>query len=99
MEIQQVLTNQPQGPEKQLPVVDGSPFFGNINMIEIRADQSPDYIFQKYIQTYAAVVGSANDNANMRNQIMFFTNSKSSPGPDTIHVTGPNQTRWITVRG
>jgi hypothetical protein len=96
--IQQVITNQPQSFVKQLPELGSGPEFGNINMVEFQTDKSPDYIFQTYLQTFAPVHGSAQD-ANPRNSIMFFTNSPTSPGPDNINVTGPNQILSVTLRG
>jgi hypothetical protein len=100
MAVDQVLTIQPQGSAKQLP--DTGPFFGNINMVEFRTDKTPDYIFQNYLQTFAAAARNPGDAQPFRNNEFFFTNSPNNPGytnPDAINVTGSNQVLDITLRG
>jgi hypothetical protein len=80
--IQQVQTKA-QGPAKQLPDLNTptfcppylaaggtlliAPTCGNLNAIELLTDKSPDYIFEKYIQTYLPVskTGAINNNSVM----------------------------------
>jgi hypothetical protein len=99
--IQQVLTNQAQGDEKQLPNLvgascispgNGLPTCGNINAIELLTDKSPDFIFQTYLQTFRPVtVGNTGTN---NNSIMSFTDSS---GSSNINVTAPGQKLTITL--
>jgi len=106
--IQQVLSKQPQGDQKQLPDftlpqicypipaalgdVFLDPTCGNINAIELITDKSPDFIFQNYIQTFAPLTA----NARPRNDVMTLT----GPGNSTIiNVTGPGQKLTITLEG
>jgi hypothetical protein len=73
-----------------LPI--GGPTCGNINVIELKTDKSPDFIFQKYIQTFLpAVVEGSQPN----NDVMIFT----APGNAPINVTGPGQKLTITLEG
>lgn len=98
MAVEQVLTNQPQGVVKQLSA--SGPVVGNINLIDIHTTQSPDYIFQTYLQTYAGLTRNPNDNP-IKNSVQYFSNSPLNPGytsPDIIDVTAPNQVLTITLR-
>ena len=67
--IQQVLTNQPQGLSKQLPSQSGR-HWGNINSIELLTTQSADYVFQNYIQTFAAVTHGQNSQMNFTGSLV-----------------------------
>jgi hypothetical protein len=97
--IQQVLTNQSQAAQEQLPDLFGAtclstqpnplPTCGNINAIELLTTSSLDSIFQTYIQTYRPVRAGTNNNS-----IMSF---KDSTGSSNINVTGPGQTLTITL--
>jgi len=104
MAVEQVLSNQTQGPEKQLPNLNGpiycpdpfvthlvgplliTPTCGNINAIELTTDKTPDFIFQKYIQTFFG--NSFAPDGTWRNSIQLFTNANGDP---VVNVTGPNQ--------
>jgi hypothetical protein len=101
--IQQVITKQAPGSQKQLPnsgipeicwsaahiLTLVTPTCGNINAIELLTNQSPDTIFQKYIQTFAPVTGK-------NNSVMSFM---GPGGSGNINVTGPGQTLTITLTG
>jgi hypothetical protein len=58
--IQQVMTNQPQGPTKQLPAP-GKSLRWNYNSIEILTSVPVSTIFSNYIQTYNGVRAANND--------------------------------------
>lgn len=79
--IQQVQSNQAQDNQEQLPSI--PPVFGNLNMIELSTDKSPDYVFQHYLQTFVAAIGS-------NNEIMTFSGE--------LPVTGSGQKLTITLR-
>jgi len=106
--IQQVLTNQQQTAEKQLPNLSsvecsvthfslGAPAFptcGNINAIELLTNQSPDSIFQAYLQTFRPVIIDPTKN-QANNDVMIF----STPGGNPINITAPNQKIDIALEG
>ncbi len=109
--IQQVLTNQPQSDEKQLPNLnlakcdppfdfgaERAPFptCGNINAIEILTSQSPDAIFQNFLQTFLPVIREPQDPKHPpHNDVMIFTAADGSP----INVTAPGQVINIELEG
>ncbi len=106
--IEQVLTNQSQGAQKQLPDLTSpvctygpfvdvpppppNPTCGNVNAIELLTDKSPDYIFQNYLQTF---VPGIVQNSLPNNPEMEF----SAPGGGPINVTGPGQQLNIALEG
>ena len=73
--IQQVLTNQSQANPEQLPSLYGAtclstqpnplPTCGNINAIELLTTASPDFIFQKYLETFLPVRAGTNNNSKV----------------------------------
>jgi hypothetical protein len=85
--IQQVLTIQAQQSDEQLPCDICGPVWGNINLIELLTSQSVDYIFQNYIQTFAAVTHNHSSQMN-------FTGAGHSPD---VNVTGTGQILTITL--
>jgi hypothetical protein len=101
--IQQVQTNHAQSYAKQLPdlsppILCGpglatevfvTPTCGNINAIELLTDKSPEYIFQKYIQTFLPV-GPKGGNSVM----VIDTPSGGNP-----IVSGVGQVLRITLNG
>jgi len=105
--IEQVLTIQPQGDQKQLPdfshgeicnifmayVPPPNPTCGNVNAIELLTDKSPDYVFQQYIQTF--VPGILNSKGKPNNGEMIFT----APNNEPINITGPGQKLTIALVG
>lgn len=108
--IQQVLSNQVQGGEKQLPVsglfitcappgfgidLPPNPTCGNVNAIELLTDKSADFIFQNYIQTFRPGIRNLQSNNQPNNDVMIFT----APGGQTIDVTGSGQTLTIELQG
>lgn len=75
-----------------------TPTCGYINAIELLTSQSPGYIFQNFIQTFAPVTATgANAYPSIpQNTVMTFT----GPGnAQTINVTGSGQTLTITLKG
>ena len=106
MAIKQVMNSDTPTDEKQLPnlgapscnpflpQVPPNPTCGNINIIELLTDKSPDFIFQNYIQTY--LPGSIDSTTQQpNNEEMIF--SVAGGGP--INVTGVNQKLTIKLRG
>jgi hypothetical protein len=95
--IQQVETNQAQGPEEQLPNLIGAncdlvptsplPTCGNLNAIDLITDASPDFIFQTYLQQYLPVT-------SLNNPVMDF---KDSSGISTFTISGPGQVLTISL--
>jgi hypothetical protein len=102
--IQQVLTNQSQDNQEQLPSLSGAscistqpnplPTCGNVNAIELLTSVSPDLIFQTYIQTFSPVAVNLST-GQPNNGVMVFTGSGNTP----INVTGAGQKLTIGLRG
>jgi len=104
--IQQVQTNRIQGLQKQLPDLSTSPACwqaslliltptcGNVNAIELLTSQLTDSIFQNFIQTFAPVKDTPQ---NQPNGVMYLDNQSNLGAP--INVTGPGQVLKITLEG
>jgi hypothetical protein len=84
--IQQVLTNQPQGPNDQVPP-SGVTLHPTYHSIELLTSTSLDGIFKKYIQTFQGGKGTNND--------VMDTKVNTPTGT----VTGINQTLTFTLHG
>ncbi len=72
------------------------PTCGNINAIELLTTQSPDSIFQNFIQTFAPVTRPGL-NQPSPNSVMTFAGGLSFSNP--VNVTGPGQILTITLKG
>ena len=83
--IQQVQTNQAQGSDVQLPP-DGATLDTTYNSIELLTSQSPDQIFNQYIQTFAGL-----QNAKHLNDVARV--------PDGTDVTAICQKITFTLQG
>ena len=69
------------------------PTCGNINAIEILTSQTPDSIFQQYLQTFKPVAGNG-DPTRSPNSIMSFSAASGAP----LNVTAPGQIANITIK-
>ena len=71
------------------PLVYATPTCGNISAIELITSQTPDSIFQQYLQTFKPVTHNQNSQMN-------FT---GPGGAADIDVTGPGQVLTIALQG
>jgi hypothetical protein len=71
------------------------PTCGNINAIEILTSESPDSVYQNFLQKYEPVIRDTAPPYVSRNDVMTF----SSPDGQPINVTGPGQKIIISLNG
>ena len=71
------------------------PTCGNINAIELLTTQSPDFIFQNFIQTFAPVTAVA-PNQTSPNSVMTFAGGLSFS--NSVNVTAPGQILTIKLK-